>query len=387
MSNKMSDARKQGVDKLIALKKRAGSHSPAPSEISSCLGYDPIVHDHCFLSNPYATELVIDNMLPRMDSREGLFKLLESYPASADYVANNLARLENLVPSKMIVTNGGVTAIDWVINFWDVGRLYVPVPTFSTYYELSPKYAFSEEPLLTLPEDPLELLAKMRRANCDTLLLINPNNPTGACYGPMQLRTLIDNLGDERLIVDDSFCHFMSGFHEYRAFRKTVDSENVVFIKSLSKDFGVAGIRLGFIYTNSKSLVSLCKRHITWNLNNFAVLFSDLVAKESFADSYENVRLQYNAERDHFYEELSLVEGIRVLPSQANFFLVKSETFSERFVFELLVNSGIYVRTMGDKIGLDDRWIRVASRTKRQNEYFLTALREQLPQDHRIALG
>ena len=367
-----------GVDRnlqiLMDLKEAAGSHSPAPGQIVAALGFDPIEHDHCFLSNPYATELILDSLMPRVASREQMFKLLESYPAPSSYVAGNLSKIERLNPENMVVTNGAITSIDWVIDYWNLKKLFIPIPTFSTYYELASDYVFSSEPVLDF-SDPFQLLEEARKTGCDSILLINPNNPTGASISVSKLHSFVAQLGSLKLIIDDSFSHFLSDFDEYSSFRASCRDTNVVFIKSMSKDFGVAGLRLGYLYTSCEKLLAECRRHLTWNLNNFAVLFSDLIVEPDFHDAYEKARNRYNKERDQFCECLTSLANVSVQPSQANFFILYSEKFSQEFVFRLLLESGVYVRTMADKVGLGEKWIRVASRTSDQNAYFIQALK------------
>ena len=359
------------------LKLKSGGHSPAPKEIEGALGFNPIKHDHCFLSNPYATNIVIDELEKSID-REFLFEILEAYPAGQDYVAPRLARAENLNEENMIVTNGAIQSIDWVLDKWSFSKLCIPLPTFSSYYEFLDKDRYeivSTKNVWTIDS----LLDATRNSNSDALLLINPNNPDGKSYDPRELKYLIENLNGLKLIIDESFYHFLDFYDEYIKFRSTIVNKDVVFIKSFSKDYGIAGLRLGYLYSTDKELLESIKSHTTWNLNNLSVWFSNIISTERFMSLYSKARLQYLSDRKFFYNELLKIKDIVVYPSQGNFFLIKLPNYlDDNFVFKLLIKYGLYIRTMEDKLGLGPEWVRVASRTKEENMNFVNILQKEL---------
>jgi len=364
------------VEVLKKLKNDAGTHSPSPKEIVSSLGYNPIIYDFCFLSNPYATDLVVDHFHSILNNKEDIFSLLESYPANSNYVANNICKFENLMPEYMVIGNGAIQAIDWVCNGWNLNKLLIPIPTFSSYYELLNKdYVFNDSFWLKADLDYKELIRNADQNNCDSILLIYPNNPTGEAINIENLKSLIKNLGNKKLIIDESFSHFLSNYNDFKIFRNEVKNNNVVFIKSMSKDFGIAGLRLGYLYTQDKNLIDYAKSKTTWNLNNFSVLFSEFLINKEFIEKYEQARIEYISNRDYFYHELKKIEIIKVFPTQANFFLIQFN-FKEypNLVYDLLLKYGIYIRTMEDKVGLDSSYIRVASRKKEDNNLFIKSL-------------
>lgn len=361
---------------LKKLKSESGSHSPSTKDIISCLGYNPIKHDFCFLSNPYATDLVVDRLASLFSDRKIIFEFLEAYPASSKYVAKNIAKLEGLNSNNLVVGNGAIQAIEWVCEGWGLERLLIPIPTFSTYYEfLGDKCVFTDDFWLERDLSADKLLRLADENFSDSILLIYPNNPTGEAMSLKELKRLVDNLGEKKLIIDESFSHFISEYETYSEFRNELHNKNIVFIKSMSKDFGVAGLRLGYLYTFDESLLNFSGRKTTWNLNNFSVAFSDFLADVEFKNQYFVARNEYLGAKNRFYEKLQLIDNIKVYPSEANFFLIEFD--HEKYpdiVYDLLVDYGIYVRTMDDKVGLNNCCIRVASRREEENNFFVDCL-------------
>lgn len=146
----------------------------------------------------------------------------------------------------------------------------------------------------------------------------------------------------------------------------------------MSKDFGIAGVRAGYGVMNEARVAALVKNGYLWNSNGLSEFFFRLYVREDFAKDYEQVRKRYIADTIEFIEELSQIEGIKVLPSKANFVLIEilGGTTSMEFVIALLVKYGIYVRTANDKIGLIGEYIRVASRTKEENALMANAFKQ-----------
>ena len=363
---------------LRKLKDNAGTHSPSPKEIASALGYNPIKHDFCFLSNPYATDLIVERFSCHFSSKENIFSLLESYPASSNYVAKYIAKFEGLQPENIVVGNGAIQAIEWVCNGWNLNKLLIPTPTFSTYYELlENRHVFTNDFWLSGNLTADNLLELANKHNCDSILLIHPNNPTGEALPLDELINLVENLSEKKLIIDESFSHFLNNYEEFQHFRNNLSNKNVVFIKSMSKDFGIAGLRLGYLYTFDEKLLKYSIAKTTWNLNNFSVLFSEFLSENNFSTYYQDARVKYLNDRNDFYHKLNKLNSITIYPSQANFFLLKFDlnTMPE-LVFDLLIDYGVYIRTMADKIGLDGSFVRVASRKASENDLFLKSFAE-----------
>lgn len=365
---------KDDINKLLFLKKNAGSHSPSISSIINTLGYDPVKSDFCYLSNPYATKLITNRLLNEF-SNEKLIRYIESYPADSSFVSKIISKIEDLDSNFLITGNGAVQCIEWVCEGWEIEKLLIPKPTFSTYYELmNNKYIFTDKNWIKSDISADDLILEAKQKKCDSILIVQPNNPSGSHLEIDELKKLIDNKEDLKIIIDDSFCHYLDDYFEYRQLRHEIGT-NIVFIKSLAKDFGVAGVRLGYLYTKNKSLLEFSKRKTTWNLNNFAIAIAEILSDQSLINEYWECRKKFISIKNNFESQLKTINNLEVFDSKANFFLIQSNSFSEKFVFKFLLNSGMYLRTMADKIGLDESYVRIAVRTEDENNNCLKALR------------
>jgi histidinol-phosphate/aromatic aminotransferase/cobyric acid decarboxylase-like protein len=145
----------------------------------------------------------------------------------------------------------------------------------------------------------------------------------------------------------------------------------------MSKDFGIAGIRAGYVIMNEEKIKKLLENGYLWNSNGFSEYFFRLYSSKAFLNDYENIRRKYILETSGFFQELSNKKGIKLYPSKANFALIEliNNQTSDDFVADLLIDSGIYVRTCSDKIGLDGEFVRIASRTFNENQLIINSLK------------
>ena len=155
-------------------------------------------------------------------------------------------------------------------------------------------------------------------------------------------------------------------------------SGNLVVIKSMSKDFGIAGIRAGYSLMAKEKVKDLLSNGFLWNINGLAEYFLNLFSRDSFQNEYEPIRKRYLVETQIFFKELSTIKNIKVLPSLANFVLVElpEEYSADTITSILLLRYGIYVRNCDDKIGLKGNYLRVASRNIKENQMIIKGFKE-----------
>ena len=155
---------------------------------------------------------------------------------------------------------------------------------------------------------------------------------------------------------------------------------NLVVIKSLSKDFGIAGLRLGYGVMSKQRISTLLARGYLWNISGFGEYFLNLLNNRGFMKEYEKARLLAIRERDDFFTQLSTLKGLKVYPSRANMFLIEllGGSRAEDFMVTLLARYGIYVRLCKDKIGLNGEFIRIASCKAKENLKLVRALKNIL---------
>ena len=374
--------------KLMQVKKDAGSHSPSINTILDNVPEINLNVDACFLSNPYATELFIKYFEQDLLGTKRIRDVLEFYPSQNKNISSRLSSFLDVPTSNIFIGNGAIEIIQGVIHNFVSGKIIVNIPTFSSYYEFALPgqnvvyYKLKKEDNYCLDID--DYLRFIRSEKPDTVVLINPNNPDGGYIPYSQLEYLVSELEDvENVIIDESFIHFAyedSSFNVNSAVELSKKFPNVLTIKSMSKDFGLAGVRAGYAVMSEKKVDFLLNNGYLWNSNGIAEYFFELYTREDFLKEYEIERIRYIMDFGEFVDQLIKLPNIKVLPTMANFVLLELLEGSESmdFVFKLLVRHGVYTRTCYDKIGLDGQYIRIGGRTKDENDKIISGISQML---------
>lgn len=386
------DSKLKIKEKIKKLKEDSGSHSPSVDSLLKIIGEDQIKVDACFLSNPYATDLFMRHMDEKLlSNRDKWLKVLEFYPPQNYQVAAKIGKVINLPAENIFVGNGAIEVIQALIHRYVKGKLCVILPTFSPYYE----YVNSETELeyFTLrKEDNFELnipelIEFCKEKNINNIVLINPNNPNGGYLSSDDIHLMLESFHlMDNVILDESFIHF--AYEDLDLSQITLTSyvnkySNLSIVKSMSKDFGVAGIRCGYGILAKEKVTDLLKNGYLWNISGLANFFFDLYADKSFQQEYELVRKKYIMNTLMFISELKQIEkntSIKVYPSKSNFVLIELLNGKSSFelMTDLLVDYGVYVRECSDKKGLIGEFIRVASRGFEDNMLMIKALKKCL---------
>ena len=368
------------------LKNASGSHSPSIFTIAKEIPQIRIKIDACFLSNPYATNLFMDYLQSELIDSQKLRSVLEFYPSQNAVIAEHLAQILDIDSHCIFITNGAIEAISAILHNFVRDKIIVNIPTFSSYYEFimpQTKAIFYELP----KENDYRLGVEsyidfVKKHKPQSIILVNPNNPNGD-YLPLEyMREILQNLSFvENVIIDESFLHFAyedSRFTPISYIPLFKEFNNVILLKSMSKDFGIAGIRAGYAVMNQQKIAKLLKNGYLWNSNGLSEFFFRIYARKDFREKYEIVRKDYITQTQDFFANLSKIQGLKVYPSKANFALIElvNGPKSSDFVIKMLLRYGIYTRTCNDKIGLKGEFVRLASRTKSENDTIINAIRD-----------
>jgi threonine-phosphate decarboxylase len=350
------------------------SHSPALADL---VGYEKAkeIIDFCFIANPYYPTA---EML--RDLEHNLPNLIKSYPSSSPIMSQqNLAAVLRVSPEKLIIGNGA-TELIVLIDTTIIDRFAVPIPTFGEYieklrdqrdaelYPLDPDRRYE----LHLPD----YLDWVHRRNLRSALIINPGNPTGQFIPLDEMIDFLNAASDlELVIVDESFIDF-AGDPIPSVIPVAERFSNLLVVRSMSKHCGVPGLRLGYCYSGNLYLLNHMRRFIpTWNLNTLAEYFLSLLPQTDGASHEGRKRLM--ADVRWLYEALKSIRGIDVYPTGANFVLFKVKTgmTASELQLRLLEEHQMYVRDCSNKVGMDDRHIRVASQGHDKDARLVEALR------------
>ncbi len=372
--------------RIAELKKSSGSHSPSVSTLKQKLSEVQFKIDACFLSNPYATDLFASYFEKEILTKGQLRELLEFYPAQNTQIAKDLSAAINIAQKNLFIANGASEAIQAVMNNFSNGKVGIILPTFSAYYEfIKPGqevgyYYLNKKNDFSFNTD--DYLSFVQKENISTAIIINPNNPNGSHIPKQEMELVLSSLKNlESIIVDESFIHFAFENEDYEhvSIAELVEHyPNLVIIKSMSKDFGIAGIRAGYAVMNENRVQNLLERGYLWNSNGLAEYFFKLYTNPKFLKEYEPVRKQHIRETQQFIEDLRAIPHFKTYPSYGNFVLIElPETHKANDLTVAMLNRyGIYVRNCSDKKGLEGNFVRIASRTRQENDLIVKSLHE-----------
>ena len=374
------------LNKFIDIKSQSGTHSPSIFNLQKFIPEIDIKIDACFLSNPYATELYMQYFQDDIISAGKLRDLLEFYPSQNKFISKVLSKNIGIHYSNLFIGNGAIEIIQAILHRFAKGKILINIPTFSSYYEFvrSPNevifYNLKKSNKYKL--DIINYIDFVNEKKPDSIVLINPNNPTGDYISKIDLLYLVKKLSFvNNIIIDESFIHFASESDDNKlvSLSDLVTSySNVILIKSMSKDFGIAGVRAGYAVMESSKVSALLENGYLWNSNGLAEHFFNLYSSPKFNDAYEIVRKKYVSETKLFINELKKIKKITVYESSANFILIElpNNISSDLITSILLIRYGIYVRNCDDKIGLIGNYIRMASRSLKENNVIIESFKE-----------
>lgn len=350
------------------------SHSPA---IADLVGYEKAkdIVDFCFIANPYyPTREMLD------DLQRNLPNLIKSYPSSNPLMSQkNLADVLHVDPEHLIIGNGATELIA-LIDMTLIDRMAVPIPTFGEYIEKMKDQRDAElYPLDSESGYALRLedyLAWVHQRKLESLLIINPGNPTGQFIPLEEMAEFLQRARDlELVIVDESFIDF-SGDPIPSLLPLADQFTNLLIVRSMSKHCGVPGLRLGYCYSANLFVLNRLRRFVpTWNLNTLAQYFLSLLPPTDAA--YHEGRKRLIADVCSLYGALRTIPCLQVYPTGANFVLFKVQNgmTAAELQARLLADYQMYVRDCSNKLGMDAFHIRVASQGREKDARLVEALR------------
>jgi threonine-phosphate decarboxylase len=339
--------------------------------------------DHNYLYNLYFPPEDFFSHLTRH-----IHQLVLSYPAGQKELARLVGELIDQPPERIVVGNGAAELIKIIAGL--NRKLIVPVPSFNEYANVMPadqvvEFAL-EAPTFQLDVD--RFAAEAIRCKAGLAVVVSPNNPTSLLVPKAHLVRLAQKLAahDCILIVDESFIDFTDHPDQESLEKDIAQYPNLVIFKSMSKAYGICGIRIGYMLTANVEFAAQLRQglHI-WNLNGFAEEFLRLAPqyRQAFTVSCNKVK----ADRDQFYAELQTIPGMIVYKPDANYIFCRLPDHAPSgpdVTEKLFVEHNIYIKhCQGKTMAESDRYLRIASRTPAENTSLVAALRDLIGQDER----
>lgn len=335
----------------------------------------PQLLDFCYLVNPYyPPKRMIEEIKASFET------LMREYPSGMR--VNSLLASKNFGVKQdfILVGNGAAELIKALMENW-TGILGNVIPTFEEY----PNRLNAEKVVQFIPEKEGfkytadEIVSYFEKKDIDTLLLINPDNPSGNYIPFNDLLKLIEWTKDKkiRFIVDESFVDFANVEGQFSLFDNTILAANdhLVVVKSISKSYGIPGFRLGVLVSGDTGLIAKMKKQVAiWNINSYGEFFMQIF--EKYHKEYVIACEEFKKERDLFYKELQTVPYIEVYPSQANYFLCRlKERYTSHELSILLLKQNILIKDCGAKKAFNGgNFIRLAVRNRKDNQHLVEVL-------------
>ena len=338
----------------------------------------PKMLDYCYLVNPYFPSKQMKDEL-----RNSFDTLLTEYPSGM--MVNSLLAGKNFGVRQefVVVGNGAAELIKSLMELSDE-RVGVVFPTFEEYpHRMKEENIVAFHPAFPdLSYNADDLMSFFQDKDIRSLLLINPDNPSGNFIGKEALLKLVEWCRERRirLIVDESFVDFSDDFEQNTLLDNHIleASPHLVVVKSISKSYGVPGLRLGILASADTDLIRRIKGDVSiWNINSFAEFFMQIFGK--YEADYKRACQRFVTERRRFEALLRDIPYIKVLPTQANFFCLKlmGRHTSGELTKLLLSRFNIMVKDCDTKQGLKGQnFIRVSVRSAEDNDQLIRALRE-----------
>ena len=344
---------------------RQGNHSPSFATLSRSMDGATNVADFCIPCNPY---FPTPDMFSQLSSQ--LESILKYYPSDATTIAGQLASVLGLPPQTIVMANGSTELITWIDHLMVKESIAIPVPTFGRWTDQPLEtgkrvdmFRLREETGFALNVD--EYVRFIRERGTRVAVICNPNNPDGGFLPHREVIRLMDALSDlDLVIVDESFIDFVDDESVASVGQEAMLRSNVLVLKSLGKNFGLHGIRFGYVIGNPALVHDLRRFLPKWNLNSLAETVVFML--RDHLDSYR-ISLQLLArDRYEMAAELHQVPGMVVFPSQANFILVKLPPGADGGLLRdyLLSQHGVLVRECGNKLGINSQFVRLVVRPR-----------------------
>lgn len=338
----------------------------------------PQMLDYCYLVNPYfPTKRMKDELRANFDT------LLTEYP-SGMFVNSLLAgKYFGVKQDYMVVGNGAAELIKSLMG-QTKGRIGVVYPTFEEYPNRLDKQNivayFPDNDNLQYDEE--DLIRFFADKQTDTLLIINPDNPSGNFIPMTGLLKLIQWTKEQgmRLVVDESFVDFSDDFEHNTLLSDALLQQHphLVVIKSISKSYGVPGLRLGVLASADEMLIRNIRHDVAiWNINSFGEFYMQIFGK--YENDYREACHRFIKERRRLEEMLRRISYIRVIPTQANFFCLQltGKYSSAELTKLLLARYNIMVKDCNSKNFLRDKnFVRISVRNEADNNRLIQALKE-----------
>lgn len=338
----------------------------------------PAMRDFCYLVNPYfPNERFMNEMKSNFDV------LVREYPSGMAVNSLLAGHFFGVRTENICVGNGTAELIKSLMEniSGNIGMVY---PTFEEYphrkkdVEVIPYYVVDKDFDYSVDD----IMSYYEGKDISAIVLVNPDNPSGHFISKKDILRLEDwcRSKGRKLIVDESFIDFVEDdeWHTLLDMEVLLNHPSLIVLKSISKSFGVAGLRLGVIATADTDLIAFMKKDVAiWNINSFAEYYLQII--EKYRDDYYEAMEKFKEVRRRYLDKLSKIKGFKVYPSQANYVMchIENSVTSTELADILLNRYNVLIKNLASKEGLNKgNYVRLSVKSDEENDYIVNALME-----------
>lgn len=337
----------------------------------------PQILDFCYLVNPYfPPQKMIDEIKASFE------KLITQYPSGMEVNSLLAAKNFNVKQDNIVVGNGAAELIKALMGYLS-GKVGFIKPTFEEYSnrydEINTVIFMSQKKnFIYTAQDLIDFYDKR---DISSLVIVNPDNPSGNYIPKKEIINLLKwtKQKEINLIIDESFVDFADEENASIIEQTILDDNPTLFvIKSISKSYGVPGLRLGILASGNKKAIEYLKQDVAiWNINSFAEFYMQI--EEKYKKDYIEGLKKYRREREKIQKQLEKLPNISVASSQANYIMIEllGDITATELTERLLLKHKILVKDLSKKI-TSGEYIRLAIRNEEDNNRLLLSLQEEL---------
>lgn len=357
----------------------ATTHNPSYASLTKNFTHINNLRDYCIPVNAYFPPAQVMEKL-----QEKISYALKYYPGSNESIAASIATFSGIEnPDTIVAGNGSTEIISWLNSMFIKESLFVPTPSFGRWIE-EPQGLGIElhtnryEDSLNQYLSPEQLVADVKQSGARNLVICNPNNPTGSILSREQILWVLDQLTAlDNIIIDESFIDFSA--ETPPSIKNDVSNyPNAWVLKSLGKNVGLHGLRMGFGISNENNIAKLRKHLPYWNVNGITEMLLNLIKNEQ--DAYHASRLKTINDAIYLSERFEELPEFTIFPTHSNFIFVKlrDNINGTQLRDRMLQNHGCFIRNCGNKLGSSEQYFRIAARPAEDVNYLTEAFKVEL---------
>jgi threonine-phosphate decarboxylase len=312
------------------------------------------------------------------------FGLIPSYPDSnstalREAIANHYT---NITKGNVVVSNGSTELMFLFAEaFMQKGDIaLIPAPSFGEYENAVAKTGEKAKYIKLNKQfeaDPKRFIRAMTKKT-KVVYFCNPNNPTSILTNSEEISEIVQQAMEKDILVflDEDFLEFVDGEEKYSMIKKIKKYPNLFVLRSFTKIFGLTGLRIGYGIASKEIINILLNAKLPWNVNCLgqAAAVAALEDQEHLRKTLELVK----TEKEFLLQTLKKNKNLKIYPPDANFILIDIQKtgLTAAKLKEKMLSQGILIRDCGSFAGLDEYFIRIAVKTRPENERLLAALEE-----------